>query len=162
MYIHVYTCIHMYTHVYTCIYTYMHVYTCIHMYRHVHTCIYMSTRIFGVDKRPQHVILEPINVLNTHFWCPGAGPRRSQVPQGSPQAAPKAPQETQRHFATKTSKLAEAFDEFWRGGPQNSNASSVFFLRISIFPKNIADFAWPQSRRQPCTTYQPLSSARTP
>ena len=30
-------------------------------------------------------------------------------------------------FGSKTSKLAEAFDENCRGGPQNSNASTVFF-----------------------------------
>ena len=29
-------------------------------------------------------------------------------------------------FGSKTSKLAEAFDENCRGGPQNSNASTIF------------------------------------
>ena len=30
-------------------------------------------------------------------------------------------------FGSKTSKLAEAFDENCREGPQNSNASTIFF-----------------------------------
>ena len=33
----------------------------------------------------------------------------------------------QEDFEGKTSKLAEAFLKNWRGGPQNSNASSICF-----------------------------------
>ena len=43
------------------------------------------------------------------------------------QASPKGSQETPRHFATKTSKLAEAFDKNWSDRPQDSNASTIFF-----------------------------------
>ena len=41
----------------------------------------------------------------------------------------------QEDFESKTSKLAEAFIKNWSGGPQNSNASSVFFkmLKNSLF-----------------------------
>ena len=62
------------------------------MHMHVHTCIHMSTRVFCVNKEPQHMFLKPINDLKTHFWSPGAGPKRSQVPQGSPKAVPKLSQ----------------------------------------------------------------------
>ena len=60
-------------------------------------------------------------------------PRGSQeVPMGT-QPAPKGSQETPRHFATKTNKLAKAFDKNRNGRLQNSSASSILkhcFLMI--------------------------------
>ena len=56
----------------------------------------------------QHMFLEPINDLNTHFWSPGAGPKRSQVPQSGAkgsQSPPKRPQGTQRPFCNKNKKI---------------------------------------------------------
>ena len=61
----------------------------------------------------------------------GSDPKGSQgSPKKGPketQASPKGSQETPRQFATKTSKLAEAFDENWSDRAQNSNASTIFF-----------------------------------
>jgi len=54
-------------------------------------------------------------------------PRESQKGPKEIQASPKGSQETPRHFATKTSKLTEAFDENWSERPQDSNASTIFF-----------------------------------
>ena len=79
-----------------------------------------------------------IIMMHTSSWCihhhdasiimmPFGTPRSpSGIPRRS-QAAPKGPQESPRHFATKNSKLAEAFGEFWREGPQNSAAAPFFF-----------------------------------
>ena len=36
----------------------------------------------------------------------------------------------QEDFEGKTSKSAEAFIKNWRGGPQNSNASSIFYKKL--------------------------------
>ena len=47
-------------------------------------------------------------------------------PKESP-ASPKGSHETPRHFARKTSKLAEAFDKNWSERPQDSTASTIFF-----------------------------------
>ena len=52
--------------------------------------------------------------------CPPLGPKGRF---GDPWGASLA----KNDFGSKTSKLAEAFDENCRGGPQNSNASTVFF-----------------------------------
>ena len=62
------------------------------------------------------------------------GPQGSQgVPKGSqgvprdPKGSPRGPKGSHKHFATKTSKLAEAFiKNCWGGGPQNSSASTMF------------------------------------
>ena len=56
-------------------------------------------------------------------------PRRSQRVPKDGQAAQKGSQETPRQFATKISKLAQAFDKSWNEGPQNSNASTMFFWK---------------------------------
>ena len=53
-------------------------------------------------------------------------PRRHEGPKET-QASSKPSQETPRHFAKKTSKLAEAFDKNWSERPQDSNASTIFF-----------------------------------
>ena len=58
----------------------IHVYSCTYMHLHVHTCIYMSTLVFGVNKRPQHVFLETIDDLNTHFWQFTEGGHFTKVP----------------------------------------------------------------------------------
>ena len=65
------------------------------MHMHVHTCIYMSTRVFGVNKRPQHVFLESINDLNACFGANKQPQHTFLEPMGRPQALPSAPKRCQ-------------------------------------------------------------------
>ena len=60
-----------------------------------------------------------------------AVPRESQKGPKETQASPKGSQETPGYFATKTSKLAQAFDKNWNGRLQNSSASSIFFENVN-------------------------------
>ena len=81
-------------------------------------------RIHGSD--PWIRSMDQIHGSDPWIWSQWV-PRESQKGPKETQASPKGSQETPRHFATKTSKVATAFNKFWKGGPHKSNASTIFF-----------------------------------
>ena len=88
-------------------------------------------------------------------------PRESKKGPKETQASPKGSQETPRHFATKTSKLVEAFTKNWSDRPQDSNASTIFLkmLKNSWF---FSTFCVAAEARAGRDRLPALNSARTP
>ena len=81
--------------------------------------------------------------------------------QGDP-SKPQGSQETPRHFATKTSKLAEAFDKNWSNRAQNSNASTIFFWKCLKTKGFFSTFCVAVEARAGHYILPALNSARTP
>ena len=108
--------------------------TCIYMHVHVYTCIYMYIHVYTC-------IYMYIHVYTCICWRPSCGVTLS--------------------FATKTSKLAEAFVKKWKGGVQNSSASTIFWRMLQLICLFLLrNLVWPHNSAS-SVTWRPRE-LRTP
>ena len=116
-------------------------------------------RIHGSD--PWIRSMDQIHGSDPWIWSQWV-PRESQKGPKETQARPKGSQETPRHFATKTSKLAEAFDEHWSDRAQNSNAGTIFFENAEKLRVFFSTFCVGVEARAGHYHLPALNSVRTP